>query len=272
VWSSKKQSPPHYLSFIVQVSKTLLLIQNELRQQLLSSATWVAGVVFLVPMVLFFWVVVKDYSEFARDELPVIAFYRVFWIPNLFVIPLLTMRSIAEERRMGTLETLMTTPIQPAQLVIAKFGAAWLTYLALWLLTLLFPAISYALLGQEALGVAFASPANTLGCMLFISLSGACFVAIGILSSSLTRSQLVAGMLAFTGVFLVIVSGRMFEEIPFPGSLFGTRLGSLGEYLQTFAHFEWFARGIIDLRPVIYYVSSTLGMLALATNVVERKI
>jgi ABC-2 type transport system permease protein len=254
------------------VSKTLLLIQNELRQQWLSSATYVAGVVFLVPMVLFFWVVVKDYSEFARDELPIIAFYRVFWIPNLFVIPLLTMRSIAEERRMGTLETLMTTPIHPAQLVVAKYASAYLTYISLWLLTLLFPALSHNLLGADAMGDTFAPAANLVGCLVFICLSGSCFVAIGILCSSLTRSQLVAGMLAFTGIFLVIVSGRLFDEIPFPSSQFGTSLGSIGEYMHTFAHYEWFSLGIIDLRPLIYYGSATVGLLALATNVVERKV
>ena len=254
------------------MSKTCILVRNELKHQWLSSSTYVAGIVFLVPMILFYWVIVKDYAEVAKNEMPIVAFYRVFWIPNLFVIPLLTMRSIAEERRMGTLETMMTTPVQSIQLVVSKFISAYLTYILFWCMTLLFPVITKMIVPSASLGGILTTPAITLGCMLFICLSGACFVSIGILCSSLTRSQLVAGTLTFTGVFIVIISGRLFAEIPISTGAFSYDLVSVVDYLQTFEHYEMFARGILDLRPFVYYTSSTIGLLTLASYVVEQKI
>lgn len=200
-----------------------------------------------------------------------IAFYRIFWIPNLFVIPLLTMRSIAEERRMGTLETMMTTPVRPFQLVVSKFISAYFTYSAFWALTLFFPLFTEMIVPSTSLGIELMTPFVLFGCMLFILLSGACFVSIGILSSSLTRSQLVAGMLTFTGVFIVIISGRLLAEMPLHSISFVYEWVSIVDYMQTFEHYEMFSRGILDLRPFVYYISSTIGLLTLASYVVEQK-
>lgn len=254
------------------MSKTLVLVKNDIKQQWFSSSTYVAGVVFLVPMILFYWVIIKDYSEFVKNELPIVAFYRVFWIPNLFVIPLITMRSIAEERRLGTLETLMTTPISALQIVFSKFIAAYSIYAILWLVTLSFPVVTEMIVPVESLGSAIWSQSAILGCMLFVLLSGACFISIGILCSCLTRSQLVAGMLTFTGVFIVMISGRLFAELPWSPQQSMLNLVSIVDYMQTFEHYELFARGILDLRPFVYYISSSLGLLTLASYVVERRI
>ncbi len=204
-------------------------------------------------------------------EFPMVVFYQLFWIPNLFVIPLLTMRSISEERRMGTLETLMTTPITSFQIVLSKFVSAFCTYLIFWLITLFFSPITSWVAGSSTTMGDLANSASLLGSMLFIAISGACFVSIGIFSSSLTRSQLVAGMLSFTGIFLVLVSGRLFAEIPLTveQSLFD--LGAVLHYFQSFEHFDMFANGIIDLRPFIYYLSATILLLAISTQVVEQK-
>lgn len=254
------------------MSKTLVLVKNDIKQQWLSSSTYVAGVVFLIPMILFFWVILKDYAEAVKHEIPIVSFYRVFWIPNLFVIPLLTMRSIAEERRLGTLESLMTTPITAMQMVLSKFIASYSIYAVLWCVTLAFPWIAERLLSPESMGSPLWDRASMIGCMLFILLSGACFVSIGILCSSLTRSQLVAGMLTFTGVFIVMISGRLFAEIPWSTELALVNLMSLVDYMQTFEHYELFARGLLDLRPFVYYISSMIGLLTLASFVVERRI
>ena len=253
------------------MSKTLVLVKNDIKQQWLSSSTYVAGVVFLVPMILFYWIIIKDYSEFAKNEMPMVAFFRVFWIPNLFVIPLLTMRSIAEERRMGTLETLMTTPISPIQVVLSKFIAAYSIYGVLWFVTLIFPLITSFIIPSESIGGQIWDRSTLIGCMLFVLLSGACFISIGILCSCLTRSQLVAGMLTFTGIFIVMVSGRLFAEVPWNLNLTVLNLTSIIDYMQTFQHFELFARGILDLRPFVYYISSSIGLLTLASYLIERR-
>jgi ABC-2 type transport system permease protein len=254
-----------------RVSKTLVLVKNDIKQQWLSSSTYVAGVVFLMPMILFYWVIIKDYSEATHHELMVVAFYRVFWIPNLFVIPLLTMKSIAEERRLGTLETLMTTPITSMQLVLSKFVAAYSSYGVFWLMTMAFLPLTERLIPQENFGAPLWEPWALIGAVGFILLSGACFVSIGILSSCLTRSQLVAGMLTFTGVFIVMISGRLFAEIPMNWSTVLLDVVSVVNYMQTFQHYELFARGILDLRPFVYYISASIGLLTLASYLVERR-
>jgi ABC-2 type transport system permease protein len=253
------------------VSKTIVLVKNELKHQWLASSTYVAGVVFLVPMVLFYWIIIKEYSEISKAELPMVAFYRIFWIPNLFVVPLLTMRSLAEEKRLGTLETLMTTPIYSIQVVLSKFLSAYIAFSAFWMLTLAFPVLTHFIIPQSNLGGSIIEFSSAVGSLLFILLSGACFISIGILASSLTRSQLVAGMLTFTGVFIVIVSGRLFAEVPLVPEMFSLEIVPVVDYLQTFEHFEMFARGVLDLRPFVYYLSSSLGLLTLASYVVEHR-
>jgi ABC-2 type transport system permease protein len=253
------------------VTKTFLLIRNELKQQWFASATYVAGVVFLVPMVIFFWIVLKEYAEFPREELPMVAFYRIFWIPNLIVIPLLTMRSIAEERRQGTLETLMTTPLRPFELVVAKFASAYFSYAVFWLLTLLFPLMAHLIMNQSEMGAPLSASAQSTGAMAFILISGASYTAAGILCSSLTRSQLVAGMLSFTTIFLLLISGRLFEEVAASGMHGSLKLNLLVDYLHTLSHYETFALGLLDLQPILYYASTTLAFLVLASTIVERK-
>lgn len=254
------------------MSKTLILLRNELKHQWLSSSTYVASVVFLVPMILFYWVIIKDFSEVAKNEFPIVSFFRNFWIPNLFVVPLITMKSIADDRRMGTLEAALTTPITSFQLVLSKFLSAYLTYLFLWCLTLTFPLLTHLMLSEGSIGGRLFSPEALGGCLVFIALSGSCFVAIGILCSSLTRSQLVAGMLCFTGVFILIVSGRLFAEIPFGGNFSFLQSVSFNDLFHTFDHFEIFSKGVLDLRPFVFYLSASIGLLSVASIVIEQKI
>ena len=111
----------------------LILLKHELRMLLISPTTYIAGFLFLALMGLLYWIILNEMSTTALEELPHVEFFKGFWIPTFFVIPLLTMRSIAGERSSGTLDTLLTTPTSRISVVLSKFTGAYLFYLLLQL-------------------------------------------------------------------------------------------------------------------------------------------
>ncbi len=249
------------------------LLRNEFRTLLFSPATYIAGVLFLVLMGLVYWSILKGYTLSPQEETPATQLFRVFWMPAFFVVPLLTMRSVAEERRLGTLQTILTTPTRTAAVVMAKFFAIYGFYLFLWVCTFAFPTLTLELtsldMAQE--GSFLFDPPSLVGGFVFVALSGTLFISLGIFCSSLTRSQLVAGMLCFTGLFLLVAGSRLLLEVPIPESGPLEFVSHLFGYLQTFEHLIDFSSGIIDSRPFVYYLSGTGLFLVFATILVERK-
>ncbi len=249
----------------------LHFLRHEIRVILLSPSSYVAGVLFLLLMGLIYWAILKSFTLSPQGDTPATQFFRVFWIPAFFVVPLLTMRSIAEERRLGTLQTLLTTPTGPVAVVLAKFVAVYLFYLSLWACTIAFPVLTVEMTTVDQARVILFDPPSLLGGYLFVALSGTLFISLGIFCSSLTRSQLVAGMLCFTGLFLLIAGSRLLLEVPLPESGPLQAVGGLFQYLQTFEHLLDFSGGIIDTRPFVYYLSGSLLFLVFAIILVERK-
>lgn len=253
------------------MSRFLHLLRNEIRILLLSPATYVAAVLSLLMMGFFYYLTLVDLAQEQQTELPNVVFFRYFLFPVSLMVPMLTMKSIAEERRMGTLETLMTTPVSPFAFVAAKFLAAFAFYALMWSLALGFPLIAITLLPHPELAQLLLEPGSLIGGFLFVLLTGMLFVAIGIFTSSLTRSQLVAGMLSFSCIFLLIVGMTVLRaQAPGLGEL-DPVTGDLLSYLQVFDHYDDAVRGLLDTRPLVYYLSGTLLVLGLASLVVEAK-
>jgi len=249
----------------------LILLKHELRMLLISPSTYVAAVLFFCLMGFLYWAILRSIVNAPSETLPTVQFFSVFWIPVFFVIPLLTMRSIAGERSVGTLDTLMTTPTSRVAVVLSKFSGAYLFYMALWACTLGFPLLTRQLYPNAALEGGLLEPASLTGSFVFIALSGLLFVAIGIFASSVTRSQLVAGMLSFTTLFLVIVGGQQLSNITDNAVDMASWLDGTINYLQIFEHLDDFSRGIIDTRPFFYYTSTAALLLGLSTLVIEAK-
>ena len=99
---------------------------------LVSPSTYIAAVMFLAFMGFIFAGILAEYTATPQDNSPAVAFFELFWVPVIFIVPLLTMKSISEERRLGTLETLLTTPISTTEVVLGKYGAAYFLYFCLW--------------------------------------------------------------------------------------------------------------------------------------------
>lgn len=247
------------------------LLKHELRMFFISSSTYVTGVLFLCLMGFLYWAILRSMVNTASDTLLTVQFFSVFWIPVFFVVPLLTMRSIAGERRSGTLDTLMTTPTSFTAIILSKFTAAYIFYMLLWTLTLGFPLLTNKLHPQHLESGALLEYAPLAGSFIFLASSGVLFISIGIFASSITRSQIVASMLSFTILFVVIIGGQQMGNIAYSGSEFSSWIIITINYLQIFEHLDDFSRGVIDTRPFLYYISGGFLLLSLSSVITEAK-
>lgn len=247
------------------------LLRHELRMLLISPPTYIAAVLFVSLMGFLYWAILRGMINTPEESLPIVQFLKIFWIPVFFVVPLLTMRSVAGERSTGTLDTLMTTPTSRVAVILSKFSGAYIFYMLLWLSTLSFPLIASTFFPSAAVSGSLLETAPIIGGFAFLALSGVLFISIGILASSITRSQLVAGMLSFTTLFVAIIGGQQLGNIAENGAELAFWASELVNYLQIFEHLDDFSRGVIDTRPFFYYISTGALLLGLSTLVIEAK-
>lgn len=252
--------------------RLLTLFHYEVRNLYASPATYVAAVLTLLVMAVWYSVVLFDFSVQGQEVAPAKLFFGFFFVPALVFVPLLTMRSVAEERRLGTLQTLLATPVTASHVVVAKFLASYGFYLLVWALALAYPAMTAYYFDQPEVTVRVLERGPLIGGFTFIALSGALFVAVGIFSSALTRSQLVAGMLCFSIIFILIVGVPVIQNTGYVPDVDLVLPDALLAYFQVPQHFQDFVRGVIDTRPVVYYLSSAVMVLGLAVFVVESKV
>lgn len=253
------------------MTQILRLLRHELRSLFYAPSTYIALVLAMLLMAFFYYVTLLTISSEEQDQMPPTLFFSLFWVPVLLIVPMLTMRSFAEEKRLGTIETLLTAPVSPAQVVAAKFLAAYVFYMLVWLLSLAYPMLTAWVLKQPELADRLFHSGALVGGFLFIAASGSLFVAIGIFTSSLTRSQLVAGMLSFSILFMLIVGVAAVHMLQIEA---GSRLllpDTLLDYFQVFRHFDDFSRGIVDTRPFVYYLSGTIAVLGFSVLMIEVK-
>jgi len=160
----------------------------------------------------------------------------------LFLMPMLTMGIFADERKRGTMELLMTSPIRETDIVLGKFFAALTLFAAMLLPTAIFVLFMY--LHTSPMPPLRMILAGYLGIILF----GGSLLALGAFLSSLTENQIIAGVLTF-GAFLLLWG------LDFGSRDAGSTAGQVLHYLSVINHFEDFTRGVIDTSGLIYYLS-----------------
>jgi len=169
------------------------------------------------------------------------------------VMPMITMRTYAEEKRSGTIELLLTSPLTDVQIILGKFLGAMGLFAAMLLVTMLDIAILFRLGNPEWKPIV----TGYLGLLLM----GGCFISVGLLISSLTKNQIVAGFMTFA-VFLLLWVINWFGE----GS--GPTGRAVLSFLSITEHLDDFTRGIIDTKHVVYYLSFiTFGLFLTAKSV-----
>ncbi len=183
-------------------------------------------------------------------------FFEIMPLLFCFIVPFVTMRLVAEERKEGTLELLLTMPVTDWQLVIGKFLAALGLMAVLLLLTVAFP-ITVAALGPLDKGTTVAS---YIGALL---MAGA-FIGIGVMASSFTKSQIVAALVAFFICFALYMLGHLVGILP-------RSVANVAAGLSIAAHFMNIARGVIDTRDVIYYASIIFVCLLIAQTTLDSR-
>jgi ABC-2 type transport system permease protein len=166
----------------------------------------------------------------------------------LFFTPVLTMKLFAEERKSGTIELLLTSPITDGQVVLGKFFASWALLLIMLALTLFFPLLVQRF-GPLDIGALLSG-------YLGVVLIGSSFLALGLLMSSMCKNQLVAALTSFGILITLWVIGSL-------SSQYGS-IEKFLSYLSLLEHYKDFARGVIVLKDVIYHVSFT-GVCLFAT-------
>jgi ABC-2 type transport system permease protein len=171
----------------------------------------------------------------------------------LFVMPMITMRTYSEEKRSGTIELLLTSPLTDFEIIVGKFLGAMGLFCAMLLVTMLDIAILFRLGNPEWRPIA----AGYLGLLLM----GGCFISVGLLISSLTKNQIVAGFMTFA-VFL------MLWVINWLADSSGPTGQAVLSFLSITDHFDDFTKGIIDTKHLAYYLSFiTFGLFLTAKSV-----
>jgi ABC-2 type transport system permease protein len=158
----------------------------------------------------------------------------------LLVFPLITMRTYAEEKRSGTIELLLTAPITDFEIIMGKFLGALALFAGMLSVTLLHMGLLFAYGNPEWKPIA----TGYLGLLMM----GGSFLSLGLFISSLTKNQIVAGMITFS-VFLLL------WVINWVSSFVSPEAQTIINYLSVTEHFDDFARGIIDTKHIVYYLS-----------------
>jgi gliding-associated putative ABC transporter substrate-binding component GldG len=212
-----------------------VLFAKEFRAYFNTPVAYIFLIVFLALSGWFF-----TSTLFLVGQASIYGFLGVAPLLFLFFIPAITMRTVAEEERSGTMEILMTLPTREWEIILSKYLSSLALVLVALAFTLIYP-ISVHFLGNLDWGEVVSS-------YLALILMGASFCSIGMLASSLTRSQIVAFILGFLVCFVFFILGKVLLFVPTP-------LVSLVEYLSLDYHFEALSRGVIDSRNLIYYAS-----------------
>ncbi|MCA1648066.1 MAG: ABC transporter permease [Chloroflexi bacterium] len=168
----------------------------------------------------------------------------------LFIVPAISMRLLAEEQRTGTVELLLTNPVQEWEIVTGKFLAAILLVLVMLGLTLLFPLFLF-IFGNPDKGPIISGYVG-------IFLQAAAFLSVGLWASSLTQNQIVAAIVSFAALLILWLSDNL-------GQFLGGTIGSIVSYTSVINHFQSFPQGVIQSNDVIYYLTLVLGGIVLST-------
>lgn len=247
------------LDLVCETSRFGALLQREVRFYFHTPVPYMVMVLFTLAAGLFFFAILNDYPSVSyRHSFQTIASFLIF------LVPILTIRSFAEEKASGTVEPLMTAPVTEAQVVSGKFLGAMVFFAVMLLPTLAyFPVLRFI---GASIGKPDAGPvvAGYVGILLF----GGFHVAIGILASTLTQDSVLGAFLAFvmTLFFWVI------EPVMGSRQLIATQgWQEAALYLSPTRHLEPFLKGMLAPMDAIYFASFTLFFLFLAVRSIEYR-
>jgi ABC-2 type transport system permease protein len=246
------------------------IFKKEMRLYFTSPVAYVVLAIFLVIAGYFFYSIFAFFTmasmqaamnpQMARDLTVTDSVLRPLFsnvsVILLLLIPLLTMRLFAEERRSGTIELLLTYPVRDGAVLVGKYLAALTLYVIMLIFTLVYPAmlLYFARLEWGPLATGY----------LGLLLMGATFLSVGIFASSLTENQIVSSLITFGVLLIFWVIGWSAENV---GGVWGKVLSDL----SILEHYDTFAKGVLDTKDVIYYLNFTALGLFLTLRSLEAR-
>ena len=247
------------------MSNILAIAQKELKSYFASPIAYIVIGVFALLYGFFYFIMLQYFMRVSLqamagggqsvniNEMMLRPMLQNVTVIVLFILPMVTMRTYSEEKRSGTIELLLTSPLTDFQIIMGKFLGALALYGAMLAITLIHIAILFIYGNPEWKPLVTA--------YLGLLLLGSCFIAMGLFVSSLTRNQVVAGVVTFgLALFLWVISWL---------SSFSTgTIGTLATYLSLIDHFDDFSKGVIDTTHLAYYLSFiTFGLFLTAKSV-----
>ena len=245
----------------------LVLLSREVRSLFYTPIAYVVLVFFLALMGFNFQGAVTFLNQGPTETTLVEGtFYNlIFWFVYPLIFPLITMRSFSDEYRMGTIETLSTAPVNDWQIVLSKFFGAVSFYVILFLPTFFYFRLFHWISGGKEMVQSAGAYTTT---YLLLLLLGMFFISIGIFASSLVKDQVNAAIISVAAVLLYL----------FVPNLLGLMLNStdprftrMRGFLSPFDHMSDFARGMIDTRQVVWYLSMTVLLLVITHQVFQSR-
>jgi ABC-2 type transport system permease protein len=246
------------------------IFKKEMRLYFTSPIAWVIGSIFLLVGGYFFYSIFAFFTLASMQSAMNPAMGRELNVTDsvmrplfsnltvilLLLMPMITMRLFAEERRSGTIELLLTYPVRDGAVLLGKYLAALALYGLMLAGTLLYPAI--------VVYFARVDPGPLLTGYLGLVLLGATFLAVGLFASSLTENQIVASLVTFGTLLIFWVIGWSAEYA-------GGTLGSVLRHLSLIEHFDSFAKGVLDTKDIVYYLNFTILALFLTLRSLEAR-
>ena len=242
-----------------------IICQKELRSYFVSPIAYILFIIYAAIFGFFFWNMVGAFvyygmeSQMRGEMYPMNINDQVIRqlfgninVINLLIIPLMTMRLFAEEKRNGTIELLATSPIRDGEVILGKWLASVLVYAGM----LLFTCLNFLFLFKYGNPDWRPMAVSLLGVLL----QAAALLAIGIFISTLTRNQIIAGAITFGVCLLIFVLGWV-------GEFQYSTWAQVMTYMSTTTHMQSFLKGVIDTKDAIYYVSAIfLGLFLTARS------
>ena len=230
----------------------LAIYKREMRSYFVTPTGYVFMVVFLLATAFLF-----SLTTLQSQSSDVSTYYQLMMYSYIIIIPLLTMKSFAEEKRSKTEQLILTSPVSLTSMVLGKFLAALTMFMGTVVLTL-FYIIPLSAYGEP-------NYAKIFGCLIGIVLIGICFIAIGLFISSLTENQFVAASCTIAALAFLIVVAVLNNII----DNYAVRL--VLDWISIYSRFSNFTYGIFDIPSAFYYCSLCFIFLFLTVRVYERR-
>ena len=233
------------------------IFSREMKSYFISPVAYVILTVFLLLTGWFFYFYLSSFIQYTMQVMQQAAYYRVqpkinvnammirgifhtMALIAVFIVPMITMRLVAEEKKNGTIELLMTSPIKPIEWILGKYFAGFTLYVIM-ITAAFIPIFMLYLFGDPEFWPIISG-------YLGLILMGGAFVSLGILVSSFTENQIIAAAISFFLFLFLWVIDAVADSMSYA-------MGSILKYLSIIGHFDDFSKGIIDTGSIVFFLS-----------------